>query len=113
MSGITILVEESSPRWATSVVRVVRRPSGNTRLAGRRLSAARLELKRLHKQIMLSTAYRKSRRSSPERSSQAETIDPQKLLLWRMNLRRLDAEIVRDAVLAVSGRLDRTWAGRR
>src|SRR5262249_44742925 len=33
--------------------------------------------------------------------------DPDNVLLWRMNPRRLEAEAIRDAFLAVSGRLDR------
>jgi hypothetical protein len=41
----------------------------------------------------------------------AARIDPENKLLWRMNLRRLEAEIVRDSILAVSGALDRTMGG--
>ena len=37
--------------------------------------------------------------------------DADNLLLWRMNRARLDAECVRDAVLAASGRLDRRMGG--
>jgi len=66
-------------------------------------------IKRLHRQIMLSTAYmQSSRRASFE---PAQQIDPENRLLWRMNLRRLEAEIVRDALLAVSGALDPTAGG--
>jgi hypothetical protein len=74
-------------------------------------------VKRLHRQIMLSTAYRQSSRRpgrGPEQSTTAtsgESIDPENRLLWRMNLRRLEAEIVRDSVLTVSGALDRTAGG--
>lgn len=79
--------------------------------------------KRLHRQIMLSTAYRQGSRRRPAASDEspatgadstaalAATIDPANNLLWRMNLRRLDAESVRDAILAVSGGLDRTPGG--
>ena len=38
-------------------------------------------------------------------------IDPDNHLLWRANVRRLDAELVRDNVLAVSGTLDKTLGG--
>ena len=38
-------------------------------------------------------------------------VDPENELLWRMNLRRVEAEVLRDAVLAVSGKLDRTTCG--
>jgi hypothetical protein len=37
--------------------------------------------------------------------------DPENRLLWRMNPRRLEAEMVRDSVLAVSGKLNRTMFG--
>ena len=60
------------------------------------------KLKRLHKQIMLSTVYRQSAVSSAE----SRAVDPDNKWLGRMNLRRLEAEIVRDAMLAVSGKLN-------
>ena len=72
-------------------------------------------VKRLHRQIMLSTAYRQSSRRPArgldESTGSGESLDPENRLLWRMNLRRLEAEIVRDSVLAVSGSLDRTAGG--
>ena len=42
---------------------------------------------------------------------EAERVDPGNRLLHRMNVRRLEAEAIRDAMLAVSGRLDRTMFG--
>jgi hypothetical protein len=74
-------------------------------------------VRRLHRQIMLSTAYRQSSRRPGPGSEQStatpsgESLDPENRLLWRMNLRRLEAEIVRDAVLTASGALDRTAGG--
>ncbi|MCA9450909.1 MAG: DUF1553 domain-containing protein, partial [Candidatus Omnitrophica bacterium] len=68
-------------------------------------------IKRLHRRIMLSTAYRQSSRASESELAAARNIDPDNRLLWRMNLRRLEAEIVRDSMLAVSGSLDRTAGG--
>ncbi|MEZ6107155.1 MAG: DUF1553 domain-containing protein, partial [Pirellulaceae bacterium] len=68
-------------------------------------------IKRLHRRIMLSTAYRQSSRASESELASARNIDPDNRLLWRMNLRRLEAEIVRDSMLAVSGSLDRTAGG--
>ncbi|MGH7138282.1 MAG: DUF1553 domain-containing protein, partial [Pirellulales bacterium] len=65
-------------------------------------------LKRLHRLILLSSAYRQS---SAERADCA-AIDPENRLLWRMNRRRLDFESMRDSYLAVSGRLDRAFGGR-
>ncbi|MEY3457027.1 MAG: hypothetical protein RL215_184, partial [Planctomycetota bacterium] len=72
-------------------------------------------IKRLHRQIMLSTAWRQSsRRPSQDPADNravAQQIDPDNHLLWRMNLRRLEAEIVRDAILATAGALDPTAGG--
>jgi hypothetical protein len=69
-------------------------------------------VKRLHRLIMTSTAFRQSaRRPQPGEPSAASMVDPENELLWRMNLRRLEAEVLRDAVLAVSGKLDRTPGG--
>jgi hypothetical protein len=64
-------------------------------------------IKALHRLIVTSSVYRQS--SAPQPG--AESIDPGNQLLWRMRLRRLESEAVRDAVLAVSGRLDRTLGG--
>jgi len=70
------------------------------------------KMKRLHKMIMTSTVYRQSsRRVAEDEPSTAETVDPANDLLWRMNLRRLEAEVVRDTMLAVSGKLDLTIGG--
>ena len=63
--------------------------------------------KSLHRLIVTSSTYRQS--SAPDRSK--EKTDADNRYLWRMNRTRLDAECVRDAVLAVSGRLDRTMYG--
>jgi hypothetical protein len=41
----------------------------------------------------------------------AAGIDPENRLLWRANRRRLGAEVIRDAMLAVAGRLDRSLGG--
>jgi len=59
-------------------------------------------LKRLHRLILLSATYRQS---SAERADQAK-IDSGNQFLWRMNRTRLDAEAVRDSVLAVAGQID-------
>ncbi len=59
-------------------------------------------LKRLHKLLMTSTAYRQA----SGRSAALVKIDPDNHLLGRMSLRRLEAEALRDAVLAVSGALN-------
>ena len=71
-------------------------------LASELLDAA-WSVKRIHKQILLSAAYRQS---STSINGTAAGIDAQNRLLWRQNPRRLDAESMRDAVLLVSGRLN-------
>jgi len=65
------------------------------------------KVKRLHKLIMTSTAYRQSSARSPR----GEDRDPDDRLLWRKPVHRLDAEAIRDAVLAVSGSLNPKMAG--
>ncbi len=60
------------------------------------------KLKRLHKLIMTSTVYRQSSERDPQRAA----LDPDDRLYWRMPVRRLDAEAVRDRVLATSGVLN-------
>jgi hypothetical protein len=64
-------------------------------------------LKKLHRLIVTSAAYRQSSRHQPEYAK----IDSDNVYLWRMNRARLDAESVRDAVLQVSGRLDLAMGG--
>jgi hypothetical protein len=59
-------------------------------------------LKRIHKMILTSTAYRQSSRRDPR----GESVDPDNRLLWRMNVRRLEAEAIRDSMLAVAGNLN-------
>jgi cytochrome c553 len=72
-------------------------------------------IKPLIKLMMLSSAYRQASQRDPTAVSgdaaDPQTVDPGNELLWRMRLRRLESEIVRDSVLAVSGALDRTQGG--
>jgi mono/diheme cytochrome c family protein len=66
----------------------------------------------LHKTIMMSTAYRQSSRQGSEPwIAKAKAADPENRLLWRMNLQRLDAETLRDSVIAAAGMLDTTMGG--
>ena len=69
------------------------------------------DLKRLHKQIMISTAYRQSYHADAASQRRALEVDPDNRLLWRSNLKRLDAEILRDSILAISGHIDRAVGG--
>jgi mono/diheme cytochrome c family protein len=66
-------------------------------------------LKRLHKILMTSRAWQQSSRI---RDDKAASVDPDNTLLWRQNLRRLEAEAIRDAVLATSGQLNPAMGGR-
>lgn len=69
-------------------------------------------VKRLHKMIMLSAVYQQSsRRTDNPDSKRAAAGDPDNRLLWHMPLRRLEAEALRDSVLAVAGRLDLSLEG--
>jgi hypothetical protein len=63
--------------------------------------------KRLVRELVLSSTYRMASQANPE----ADRLDPSNLLLHRARLRRLEGEAIRDAMLTVSGRLDRTMAG--
>ena len=70
------------------------------------------KVKRLHKMIMLSTVYRQSSsRGDNSAGERAAIEDPDNRLLWRMPLRRLEAEALRDSILAVGGKLDDALGG--
>jgi len=64
-------------------------------------------LKHLHRLIVTSATYKQSSASRQE----GVKADEDNKLLGRQNRTRLDAEQVRDAILAVAGRLDRTPGG--
>ena len=64
-------------------------------------------VKAMHKLILLSRAWQMSSADQPE----ALAKDPANRLLWRHDRRRLDAEELRDSVLAISGELDRSPGG--
>jgi hypothetical protein len=65
-------------------------------------------VKAMHRGILLSSTYQQSSTPVP---GNAQSIDPENRLLWKFPLRRLEAEAIRDAVLAVSGQLDRRYGG--
>ncbi|MCH8922125.1 MAG: DUF1553 domain-containing protein, partial [Planctomycetes bacterium] len=64
-------------------------------------------LKAMHRRMLLSSTYRMSSRVSAD----ARRIDPENKLLSHMPLRRLEAEPIHDAILTVTGSLDRTVGG--
>jgi hypothetical protein len=64
-------------------------------------------IKKLVRELVLSSTFRMASSSSPE----AEVQDPDNRLLHRMPVRRLEAEAIRDAILAISGRLDDRMGG--
>ncbi len=66
-------------------------------------------LKHLHRLMVLSKTYRQDSRSPVEKEAGAK--DPENRLLWRFSRRRLEAEEVRDAMLAVAGQLNTTMGG--
>lgn len=64
--------------------------------------------KKLIKLLVTSRTYRMSSRAG---DSRAEELDPNNLLWHRMPIKRLEGEVIRDAMLALSGRLDQTMYG--
>jgi hypothetical protein len=64
-------------------------------------------LKAIHRLILTSAVYRQS----SARSVEAAAVDADNRYLSRMNVRRLDADSTRDALLVLSGKLDSTMGG--
>ncbi len=66
-------------------------------------------LKKLHRLIVSSDTYRQSAASGE--ASAAQSVDVDNHLLGRMNRRKLEAEAIRDSILAAAGQLDLTMGG--
>jgi hypothetical protein len=64
-------------------------------------------IKKLHKLIVTSSVYRQTSETIPR----CAAVDATNRYLWRQNRRRLEAEAVRDTLLAVSSKLDLTMGG--
>ncbi len=64
-------------------------------------------MKAMHRLMLTSRAYRMASTDVPAHVA----IDPENRMLWRMPRLRLEAEIIRDAILATAGSLDRTLGG--
>src|SRR4029077_17928598 len=83
-----------------------------------RFVASGWSVKALHRLIMLSSTYQQSSGDDVAMQNQNRrqlqkglAVDPENRLLWRANRRRLEAESIRDSLLAVSGKLDLTPGG--
>jgi hypothetical protein len=66
-------------------------------------------IKRLIRRVMLSQTYQMSSRPDNEL---AERIDPTNRLLHQQRVRRLEGEVIRDSILAISGRINLDMYGR-
>ncbi len=69
------------------------------------------QLKPLHRLILTSAAYRQAAQRSESDLASGQRIDPENRLLWKRTIQRLDAEEIRDAMLAASGELDPIFGG--
>ena len=71
-------------------------------------------LKKLHRLILLSAAYRQSSfgHKNPRQLARAQQLDPENRWLWRMNTNRLMFEELHDSALAVTGDLQRGLGGK-
>jgi len=72
-----------------------------------RFIASGWSVKSMHRTIMLSSVYQQC--SAP--SAEGIAADPENRLLWRVSRRKLEAEALRDSLLAIAGRLDVTPGG--
>jgi hypothetical protein len=64
-------------------------------------------LKWLHKKILMTQTWQ----MSSQLEKYAQSVDPENQFQWRANVKRLEAEAIRDSILAVSGQLDRKFGG--
>jgi hypothetical protein len=68
-------------------------------------------IKQMHRLMMTSATYRQASEGADPIREKAATIDPANKLYWRMNRLRLEGEVIRDSLLAISGKLNSTMAG--
>ncbi len=69
-------------------------------------------MKAIHRLIVTSAAYRRASTGDPQLVATNRAIDPENTSLWKFRLKRLEAEIIRDAVLFASGELDLSVGGK-
>lgn len=74
-------------------------------------SAGAWRMKHIHRLIVTSNTYRQQSTTTGAAAEANRKIDPDNQYLWRMNVRRMEAEIVRDSTLHAAGRLDLTMSG--
>ena len=72
-----------------------------------RLITSGWNIKAIHREILLSATWLQSSEPSAEKNA----IDPTNKFLWRFTPRRLEAEVIRDSILAASSQLDTTMFG--
>ncbi|MCH1418905.1 MAG: DUF1549 and DUF1553 domain-containing protein, partial [Akkermansiaceae bacterium] len=72
-----------------------------------RLITSGWNIKAIHREILLSATWLQSSEPSKEKAA----IDPANKFLWRFTPRRLEAEVIRDSILAASSQLDTTMFG--
>ncbi|HLW65936.1 MAG TPA: DUF1553 domain-containing protein, partial [Gemmataceae bacterium] len=68
-------------------------------------------LKNIHRLIVTSATYRQSSSNPKSEIRNPKLVDSQNRLYWRFSPRRLEAEVLRDSILFVSGRLDPKMGG--
>jgi Protein of unknown function (DUF1553) len=68
-------------------------------------------MKSLHRLILTSATYRQAAHRSESDLAAGQRVDPENRLLWKRTVQRLDAEEIRDAILAASGELDPAMGG--
>ena len=68
------------------------------------------EMKRLHRMIVLSEAYQRSSRAA-DADERTRVADPDSQFYWRRAPRRMEAQVVRDSLLSLSGQLAQQLGG--
>jgi hypothetical protein len=101
-----LATEFMNPTWRQGD-RATGRENGNPHSAIRIPQSHGWSVKRMHRLIMTSQAYQ----MASDDIAANVAIDPENRLLWRMPRLRLEAEIIRDQILAVAGNLDRNLGG--
>lgn len=82
-------------------------PNDGAAASGGGATSPAWSLKNLHRLILLSSTYQQQSGDNPRGHER----DPENMLLWRANRRRLDWEALRDSLLALSGALDSKMGG--